>query len=171
MRRERLEASIDRLFSIQFQDSKFLGRVVDAYSARLMTPGANSQLVRVQGELEQLKQKRIRLLDAYLENLINRDELDRRIAEIEVDTKFYQDLAVRAETPVQSLTADVLANVLSPFYAWEFLSNREKRRLLQASIPEIYVRNYQVEGLTLLGSGVNGNEINHTDRDSSLRPA
>ena len=101
-------------------------------------------------------------MDAWFKNLISREERDCRIAEIEADTKFYQDVALGAETSVQSVTAEDLANALSPFYESEFLSNSEKRQLLQASVPEIHVRGYQMEGMTVLGSTFDRNKVNHT---------
>ncbi len=97
--------------------------------------------------------------------------MNRRLKQIDKDEAFYQDLLLRAEPVVPRLSVKDLAGAFSPFFEWEFLSREQKRRLLQATVPEIHVLNYQINGLSLLTDTVYRNEVSRKGTGSSPWPA
>ncbi len=121
--------------------------------------------------MEELKQKRQRVLDAYFDGIVPREEMNRRLKQIDKDEAFFQDLLLRAEPVPPGVSVEDLASAFSPFFEWEFLSREQKRRLLQATVPEIHVWNYRINGLSLLTDRVYRDEITRTDRSSWPKPA
>jgi len=171
MRRERLETTIDLLFSERLRDSGFLEKVADTYRARCEAPRNTSDLVGAKRGLARLELKRKRVVNAYCECLISWKEKKERLSKIEAEAKFYRDLAGKPEPIVQQVSGKDLAEALSPFVEWDTLTTPKKRRLLQATVPEIHVRDYQVIGLSLLTPAIRRNDLTHTGRGSWRRPA
>lgn len=170
MRRERLEASIDQLFAKRLTDRTFINQLVVEYRQNSDCTDRPRQVARVQQHQIDLTQKRQRILEAYFENLIDRTERDRRLTAVERDLRFYKGLSPKALPPSPELSAEDLAQVLGPFHEWEFLTRADKRQLLHALVPEIYVRDHRVVGLSLI-SDPRGDEMNRTGRGSSRPPA
>ena len=129
-------------------------------------------MARHERGLAELQEKKQRVLEAYFENLIDRAKRDELLAALERDRSLYRDLVARAASTPPKLTAGDLAAVLCIFHEWEFLNGADKRKLLQAAMPEIHVQNYRVAGLTLIPAlSPRGNEVNRTGRGSSPPPA
>ncbi len=171
MRRERLEASLDELFSERLTDRNFLDQIATSYVERSSSWQGPPEILRIERERERLEVKRQRVLEAYFDNLIDRSERERRLAEIEADNKFYEDLVSRAQPSRHELSPEALAEAFAPFYEWRFLSRLQKRRFLQAIVPEIHVRDYRAVGLSLLADTLCQNEETRTGRGSLPRRA
>jgi DNA invertase Pin-like site-specific DNA recombinase len=170
MRRERLEGAIDRLFSERLTDRAFLDRLTTEQARRCDSLDGGGQIDRVQQQYEQLGLKRQRVLEAYFESLIDRTERDRQMKTIEMDLKFCEHRLSRPSSFSRKLSVEDLAEVLGPFYEWEFLTRADKRQLLQTVVPEIHVRDYQVVGVSLI-SDFRNDEVTRTGRGSSPRRA
>lgn len=144
MRRERLEHQLDVLFSQRLTDDGFLEGLV------AKTPTSpNGKLARLNTGLTSLTAKRQRVLDGYFDGVIARKERESRISAIDADIDAMQRLMMDDE-PASALTHKSLAEALSPFYEWEFLTRDDKRQLLSAIVPSIHVSDYRVSGLTVL---------------------
>lgn len=170
MRRERLEGVLDDLIAEGLTDRKFLKQIAQAYLRR-NEPANGPELARVESGLADLQAKRQRIMDAYFDDLIEKAERDRRLGELERAAALYSSLAARGAAPVAPLTEKELAGVFAVFYRWRSLSLAQKRRLLQAAMPEIRVANYRVSGLSLVPPMPRSDEVNRTDRGSSRRRA
>jgi hypothetical protein len=81
--------------------------------------------------------------------VISPTERDVRPAEIEPDRKIASDLLAR-----QPATFDVekLAQVFRSFVAFDELKRDQKRRLLNSITPEIIIKDYVIDGLSI-GTG------------------
>ncbi len=161
MRREILEQKLDRLFSIQLTEIRFLRNLASCWEAAMNVNEQRTRTARMQSELECLSEKRQRVLDSYFEGVINRDERDQRLSAIERDQNFYRDLLLR-EMPAAGVTAEDLARAFAPFFEWEFLGRSDKRRLLSIIVPEIHVANYKLAGISVLTDSMRRNEVSHT---------
>lgn len=170
MRREMLEQKLDYLFARQLTAVAFLRNLASCWQAAANVNEQQARRSKLQSELESLREKRQRVLDSYFEGIISREERDRRLAAIERDHNLYQDLLLR-DMPVPGLSADALARLFSPFFEWEFLDRSDKRRLLAVVVPEIYVANYKIAGISVLTDPGRRNEVTHTGKDSWLKPA
>lgn len=165
MRRERLEETIDRLFSDRLTDRAFVDGLIAEYVRRCNSNDCEVQVHHVQQKHKELGFKRQRVLDTYFENVIDRAERDRRLGAIDSDLNFCEDLLAKASSSSPRLSAEDLAQILEPFQEWEFLTRTDKRQLLQAVVPEIHIRDHEVVGLSLMPE-FHHNEMTHRGRDS-----
>jgi DNA invertase Pin-like site-specific DNA recombinase len=171
MRRERVEAHLDLLFTQRLTDRKFLDEIVSELSERAGTTGSKSDISKLHRMNKRIQETRKRVLEAYFEGLINKEERDRRLEQIKTDQQFCDQQLRYIHTETYTVSAEKLALIFAPLQQWEYLSRNHKRRLLQAIMPEIHVQNYNVTKLALLIEDSHDNELNHTDTGSSRRRA
>jgi DNA invertase Pin-like site-specific DNA recombinase len=148
MRADRLEPKLDDLFSEKLTDRRYLQGIIEVIEARHSGNGSATKMQRLQAELNRLGEKRQRVLDGYFEGLIKRDDMDRRVAEIDKDLVTTEEILAR-ERPLPSLSVKELAAIVRPLYRWKKLDREDKRKILSASVPEIHVHNYAVNALSL----------------------
>jgi DNA invertase Pin-like site-specific DNA recombinase len=171
MRRERVEAQLDVIFAQRLTDHNFLERIVLDLTERINSKGTKSQAVRLQRMSKRLQEKRKRVLDTYFSALIERTERDQRLEQIEVDQQFCERQLLALRTERCEISVAELSHIFAPLHEWEYLSKIDKRRLLQAIVPEIHLQNYIVTKLALLIHDDHRNELNHRGRDSWPRRA
>ena len=171
MIRHRLEEAIDGVVSDRLPNRDFLERIADAYESQSTTTTARVDSRTIQQELERIEEKRRRVLEAYFESHIDREERERLLSGIERDKKRYQDLLLQTHQTVRRLSVDELADAFSPFLEWKFLVRQDKRALLRAITPEIHVRDYRVVGMSMITDQPCHDEVNHTflDRTATRR--
>ena len=164
MLRRKLEPKLDLLLGEKLREPAFLRRIVEQYNEQQVHPNPSMKNEReLTARLEVLAGKRRRVLETFFEGVIDKEERDRRIGEIDRETKVFQDLAMEVVPPVQSRSLDAIQAALEPLAEWEFLEREDKRSLLRALCPEISVFQYMVKSLTLnLGTEPAGrNEVSH----------
>lgn len=164
MRRESLEPEIDSLLAERFTDPRFLDMLSEAWLHRSQETQGEMNRIRLQGELASLKSKRERVLEMYIDGVISSTERDERLAGLDRDLVLFKELLLR-ESPARRISAEQLAAVFEPFREWNFLGREDKRRLLSATMPAVYVRDYQVTGIKLPYE-VFGSQVSHTDKGS-----
>src|SRR5579872_6501706 len=151
MLRKKLEPKLDVLLGEKLRDTDFLRRVVDEYRRRQETqsvvPDKNERALT--SKLQTLADKKQRVLEAFFEGVIAKDERDRRIAEIDRETNVFQRLLMESVPEAAPQSVDELQAVLEPLAEWEFLERDDKRTLLQAICPEITVFRYTVKTLMI----------------------
>ena len=155
MRREKLEEQLDFLLAIRLTDERFLHGILADFQRRRQQTGSKTRIVRLNEEISRLREKRQRVMDAYFEGMIARDDRDKRLGEVDRDLKMAQDALLR-ETPAQELKPQELKHLFKPFVRWRLLGRDDKRRILAAVVPEIHVADYQVRaiGMQLPGGRV-----------------
>ena len=166
MRRERVEAQLNLMFADRLTDREFLESIARQLSERATPDESKSDVSNLQRMSKKLQEKRKRVLDAYFTALIDRAERDRRLEQIKADEQFCERQLrnIRPQTP--EVSVEQLTQLLAPLHEWEYLSMADKRRLLQAIVPEIHLANYNVTKLALLVQDPRRNELNHTGTDS-----
>jgi DNA invertase Pin-like site-specific DNA recombinase len=150
MLRAKLESKIDCLLGERLSERGFLGNALDAYKSQLKQ-SSNQQAVDqalIAAKLDELKAKKLRVLDAFFEGLIDKSERDRKLASIQRDVDSYERLLPEAGFERPSTVAD-LEQVLEPFSEWEFLEREDKRALLAMICPEIKIFQYTIKSLVL----------------------
>jgi hypothetical protein len=148
MARERLEATLDTLFAEQLTSELFLQGCIGEMETRLAGDESTVRTQRLAGSVESLREKRTRVVDAFFEGVIEREERDRRLARIDRELKDTQDLLLR-EMPVPSLTVNELVDVFAPVVEWKSWTRDQKRLVLTALVPDIRVANYRVSAIGL----------------------
>lgn len=169
MIREKLEAVLDGLFSKQLTDVSFLEGCVDQMSSSAERSESGSKAARLAVEVEQLRRKRARVVNAFIEGLIEPPERDKRLALIDGSLKA-AETSLAAGNATASLDAAALIAAFAPLSEWEFWSREQKRLVLSTLVPDIRVADYEVESVGL-DLALLSNEDTRTDRDSWPRPA
>jgi hypothetical protein len=160
MLRAKLESKIDCLLGEKLRERHFLGHALDAYKSQLEQYSNRRAIdqASIAARLAELKDKKVRVLDAFFEGLVDKFERDRKLTNIQCDVDSYERLLLEAGLERPSTVAD-LEQVLEPFSEWEFLEREDKRALLAMICPEIKIFQYTVKSLVLrvsvLASGRN----------------
>jgi DNA invertase Pin-like site-specific DNA recombinase len=171
MRRERVEARLNLMFAHRLTDRNLLEGIATELSERASLNSSKSDVSNLRRMNKRLQEKRKRVVDAYLDALIGHAERDRRLEQIKTEQQFCEEQLRGIRTQTHELSAEELAHILAPFQEWEYLSRVDKRRLLQAIVPEIHLTDYNITKLALLVQDPDRNELNHTDKDSSRQRA
>ncbi|MEE9235443.1 MAG: hypothetical protein V3U28_08400, partial [Candidatus Acidoferrales bacterium] len=104
---------------------------------------------------------RQRILEAFFDGTIGKDERDRRFEEIGRELLVYEQLLTDSDsfTHLPILDFETISAIVDPFAEWEFLNRNDRRVLLRELCPEISVYRYEIRHLALnIGSG---HEVNH----------
>jgi DNA invertase Pin-like site-specific DNA recombinase len=171
MRREVLEPKLDHLFAVRLTDRGFLRELIEEHERRQASGSGAASLSRMQNEALALQAKKQRVLDAFFDGLIPAAERSTRLAAIERDVRANQELLLR-HAPAPGIAVEVLEDICSAFYDWEFLAVAEKRKILAAELSDIRVADGAVHGISLsIPMHARHSDIAHPGRDSWPRPA
>jgi len=159
MLRRKLEPKTDSLIGEKLQDSNFLAKILRDYEDRLVTASQRESpsidQPAVMRKLDDLREKRDRVLDAYFEGVIDRAQRDQKLQNTDREINSYTALLSTPPPqppPVPSL--DAMLRVIEPLADWEFLARDDRRALLRQLCPEISIYQYRVKSLTLkVGTG------------------
>jgi DNA invertase Pin-like site-specific DNA recombinase len=160
MRRDRLEQKLDGIISTRLTDRDFIAGLLRAIEARSTTADTQKRGARLQNEVLHLDQKKARVLDAYVEGLLTREDRDVRLKAIYEKMRTTTELLHREVSAAPTtVSIESLMVAFAPLFEWAFLSREHKRRILAVTIPEIHVSNYRVTGVSVSPAvrGVSGN--------------
>jgi site-specific DNA recombinase len=169
MGREKLEAMLDGLFADQLSSPHFLEQCVETLRKRSEQGRSGVEIHRLTTEINALRRKRERVIDSFMEGVIDREDRDQRLTAIDVGIRVAQDALTREAVDTR-LDAAMLVEALTPLVEWQYWTREQKRVVLSTLIPEIRVADYKVESLGL-SPAIFSNESTRTGRDSSLPPA
>ena len=164
MRRDILDKALDSMIANQFTDRDFLYNLVKA----CMDKGArvDEDMSRARARLgfqqNSLRVKRQRVVDSFIDGVIDRLERDKRLSVIDSELSKVSGTLLRE--PPRPITAESIAIALEPFLGWATLGREEKRRILRATGTEIKVADYRIEDLSVIPRS---NILSPTDKDSS----
>lgn len=150
-------ASPNVLLGEKLREPDFLSRLIDDYNERLTSRAAsvnNEQVLTA--KLSAIAEKKRRVLEAYFEGVITKEERDRAIREIDREKGTFERLLMEMVTTEKLCSKPQLEAALEPLGEWEFLEREDKRALLSLICPEIKVFRYTIQSLTLnlaAGSG------------------
>jgi len=143
MRRDRLDPYLDQTFARKLTSPAFLRE-------RLVTARKHSSPAdrdRLGEQMQRLTGKRQRVLDSYFEGVISAEERDSRLATIQRDLKIASEMLERQKP--QRFDVDRLAGIFRAFRSFDELQRDQKRRLLNAIMPAIEVKDYFVKGISI----------------------
>ncbi len=174
MLRYKLEPKIDELLGKRLCDPEFLNHAVEAYNQ--LSEGthqpANVNQATLRQKVETLRERRQRILEAFFDGVIRKEDRDRRFEEIDRELSVYEKLLMEsAVVPQQRPVLDVKAvlAIIEPLAEWEYLSRDDKRLLLTELCPEISVYRYKIRDLTI--SVASGYEASPEKKGTSPSPA
>jgi DNA invertase Pin-like site-specific DNA recombinase len=169
MGRERLEASLDGLFSERLMSTSFLTRCIGELVSRAGSKDSAVRVQRLTSGIAKSRQKRERIIDSFLDGVLSREARDQRLAVIDREIQVAEEVLAR-EKPSVLVDLALLTQALGPLAEWKFWDREQKRSLLAALVPDIRVADYRIESLGL-DPGIFSNEDTRTGMDSSPQPA
>jgi DNA invertase Pin-like site-specific DNA recombinase len=169
MARERLDGYLDRLFAHQLTNREFLETCIDELERRQADDDAPARIRRLTAEINTLREKRGRVVDAFLDGTIDRDDRNWRLATLDRDIQSTQDILTRSN-PAALIDLESLITAFAPLFEWEFWTREQKRSLLAAMVPDIRVADYRVAALGIDPTLFSNNDT-RTGTDSSPQPA
>jgi hypothetical protein len=134
-------------------DETFLTSVAKSYLVgQFSDVSATPDTQAISQQLELLNAKRERILDAYFDGAISRQDRDQRIAKVDAEISTFKQLAgnggaVPMEAP--KLTMTELLSILSVFTEFPLLLREEKRSVLRSLGVKISVSAYTIKTLAL----------------------
>jgi len=165
MAREKLEAKLDSLFADQLTDRDFLEMCVRELTQRTSFDRSTVRIKSLTAQLTKLREKRGRVLEAFLDGVITREERDRRLLPIDHEIQSSQTLLTRMVPPPQ-VNVCSLAKAFGILAEWKFWTREQKRSVLSVLAPDIRVADYDVMALGV-SPAVFSNENTRRGRDSS----
>src|ERR1035438_1753064 len=168
MGRERLEGVLDGLFAKRLTSPQFLEGCVDQVLQRTELRESATKIERLTAEVDQLRRKRERVIDGFIEGVIENGERDRRLAAIDDGIRLAQG-ALNREEGSPALAPEQLIEAFAPLAEWEFWTRDQKRQILSTMVPDIRVADYKIDSIGLNPS-LFSNENTLTGRDSWRRP-
>jgi DNA invertase Pin-like site-specific DNA recombinase len=150
MRMERLEAELDRFFSVEFTRTHFLTRLMQEHDGRENRKAMAQRRKQLDARQKVLSAKRERIIDAQLDGTITKPDRDRRLKIVDDEMKSNrQAIAELVETPLPTYAE--WQRLFRPFMrGFKGLPVEEKRRLIMSRFQQIKVKDYRVVSLYLL---------------------
>lgn len=151
MLRKKLEPKIDYLLAEKLREPSFLERVLDSYNDMHSAAPAplNVERTTLGAKLTALRDRKNRVLEAFFEGVIDKNQRDNRLTEVNREIESYEQLLMGTVNPQLPLVAEDLSKCLEPFAEWEYLSRDDKRALLALICPQISVSRYKVKSIEL----------------------
>ncbi|MEG9433381.1 recombinase family protein [Terriglobus sp. ADX1] len=169
VRRELIEPQLDELFSMRLTDKTFLETIIREWSSLTSSSIDANSRERVESQVTHLQRKRDRIVDLFVEGLIDHEERNRRLASAERDLNLCIEQLGKLSSK-QTIDARQLAAVFEPFFEFPYLSRDQKRMMLSSIVPEIRIKGGQAVGFKLLTGSFVGSDVSRTGTDS-LPPA
>jgi hypothetical protein len=148
MDRERLEGTLDKLFSDRLTDHSFLENCVGSLRERSQQNGTALKVQRLTAEIEALQRKRNRVIDSFVEGTIGRADRDQRLSVIDEGIRAAKDSLGRQSLDT-TLDTSGLIEAFTPLAEWQYWTREQKRTVLAALVPDIRVADYHIESLGL----------------------
>lgn len=140
--RDKIEVQLDEVIAARLTDPDLLAAAVSAYGRSLEAAWRTARVepADLEERLNTLHRKRKRVIDAFVEGAMEREERDVRLAPIldEIRTVEHLQAHTRAPDPGR-LTDGVVVQLLSAFAEWVHLDRGGRRRILEAIEPTFYV--------------------------------
>ena len=113
-------------------------------------------------QIRKLEAKRDRILEAFFDGTISREERDKRLAPMAAELDALTELQkVREEEP-PVLDQSAVLEALAVFAEFAFLEFQQKRKILEALLPLIYVYRYVPKGIVFQPAALSGDSVIHS---------
>lgn len=171
MLRVKLEEKIDHLLGNKVRQPDFLKRLAEDYNEQIVLSAAarpgNPDRRAVNARLNGLKEKRNRVLEAFYDGVIDKQQRDLKIAAIDREVDAYSRILMETVESPEEQSAEALEEIFEPLAEWEFLERDDKRALLADICPEITVYRYNISSLLLNLEKSHGNGCGEDSRSKT----
>jgi len=164
MGREKLEGLLDTIFSGKLTNPEFIENCLLELQQRTERQSSATSIQKLGAEVDLLRSRRSRVIDSFVDGMIEREERDRRLAACDRDIQLVEQALLR-EAPTNPLDPQVLIETFAALAEWEHWTRDQKRLVLATLVPDIRVADYKVESLGL-NPAIFSNESTRPGRDS-----
>ncbi len=168
MRREKLEAELDRLFSREFPRNRFLAALMVKHAGSESRNESERRKKDLHAQQKKLAAKRERIIEFALDGSIATQDRDNRLrivdAELASIRKQLEEL-----TDVSMPTYAEWQRIFRPFMrGFPGMAHDEKRRLVTSRFEKIMVKDYKVVSCYLLtGETITHEPVTHIETDAT----
>ena len=167
LRRDTIEQELDHAVVRRLSDVDVIQAAVESYRESLGAPWRETEASAgaLSAGAEQLAEKRRRVVELYVDGVIDREERRARLEAIDRELAGLARVAGRIRAAPPALTAESVATVITAFVGWDVLAWNARREILEALRPTFYVTKYQVLGVRFPLSIVNssgGDRVSHS---------
>jgi DNA invertase Pin-like site-specific DNA recombinase len=137
-----VEAELDLALTERLLDPDLLARALTEYQRQQLAPpdAASPAGAFRQNRRAQLEAKRKRILDAFVDGVLHREERDRRLTTLAAELQALDARPPELLTPPPlHVTAALVESLVSLFAEWTFLGRPEKRNILEALQPVLWI--------------------------------
>lgn len=147
---KRLERLLDAAIAERLTDADVLVRAVRSYLKSLDHSWRRSQpdVAALSARLEQLQQKRVRILESYYDGHIGKPDRDARLTVLDSEIAT-ADRVLNAPAAISAtaLPEAAVVAIVETFAEWPFIQRASQREVLEKLSPKFYVRKYGIEGV------------------------
>ena len=157
----KVDAAIDALIQDKLTTSEFLLEALKAYNDSLTDGWQKGQRNRgsIKNRIVRLETRRNRVLESFYDGVISKQERDEKLKTVSQDLESLRAVLDEADNTPQTLDAEVVLSLVSMFQEWRFLEVMQKRRILEALMPAIFVYRYKVQGILFPASKLGSTEV------------
>ena len=157
----KVDAAIDALIQDKLTTSEFLLEALKAYNDSLTDGWQKGQGNRgsIKNRIVRLETRRNRVLESFYDGVISKQERDEKLKTVSQDLESLRAVLDEADNTPQTLDPEVVLSLVSMFQEWQFLEVMQKRRVLEALMPAIFVYRYQVRGILFPASKLGSNQV------------
>ena len=134
---------------MRLQQGSFLSQIAEAYLEQRPSESGVSDPATIRRQIDNLKAKRDRVLEAFFDGAIDRGERDQRLGRVDAELKAYGDMMMLTTPATGPLSIDELAATLSVFTEMPFLERDDKRALLHGLGVKVSVSGYTIQTLAM----------------------
>jgi DNA invertase Pin-like site-specific DNA recombinase len=152
MLRRNLESKIDQVVSDFLCRRDFIERAIREHNERSQDRDSEPDNAATAAKIQGLREKRRRVMDAFFDGIISKQERDLRVEEVDQDVSAFERILLGSSDGPQShlgLDLDAILMAVGPLAEWAFLSRDQKRRLLESMCADFTVSRYTINKLRL----------------------
>jgi DNA invertase Pin-like site-specific DNA recombinase len=177
--RNRLEPLLDETITGQLSNPHLIVGAIGAQRRGAQADSADRAMEVASQRLERAAVKRERVLDAFIDGNITREEKGRRLAVVEAEIAAATEaLALAAPSGSAEVSEEDILAIVTAFAEWRFLPRPQRRRILEAMSPTFTICRLGARGrfgvvgvrLPLLGDEVDSSGLHTGSTVTQLEP-
>lgn len=148
-----MDLNLDQAITEKLLDPGVLAPAIEAYneSRAARWRGIAPDTSAIGETVEELRRRRARVIESFIDGVIDREERDNRIRAIDGELHTLEAMTASASAAPPAVELQDVMALVSLFAEWQFLDRPAKRELIEAAGFRFYASDYEVKGVLLPG--------------------
>ncbi len=166
----KVDEAVDNAIQEKLTTPTLMLEALEAYNESVTAGWQRNQGDRgsIEKKVSRLEARRERVLESFYDGVVSKEERDEKLVAVSGELDSLRTALNDAESKPPTLDPETVVSLLSTFHEWQFLEAMQKRRILEALMPAIFVYRYQIQGILFPTSRL-GSEV--VTRTAHLRAA